>query len=121
MPLTHGNIKNTTPTNPGNQKINQGQNFTINPVIDRPTFWDTGQSTVKKQNFGLISDSHLKENQILADPSESAITEDISDKPSTSDINDLYHDKNARGGKCNSWPNPNLNYSDIGWYWKRTD
>ena len=110
---SRGIIENITPGNSGNQETDDDQILGIDPVVNRRTFQELGHNTVKKQNFGVTSDSHLKNNQILADPSESTITEDINDMRSASDMNVLQHENNTRGGKYNSWPNPSPNYPDI--------
>ena len=81
-------------------------------LIGCPIFWDKSHDTVFKQTYDLIFDSHLKDNQTLADLPEITIMEDINDMPSISDMNDLQHDNNRRGRKHNLRPTPNLNYSE---------
>ena len=64
---SHGIIKNITPANLEDQKINDGQNLKIDPVIEHPTSQDVGRSTVTEQT----SESHVKSNEVLVHPTES--------------------------------------------------
>ena len=114
-------IENNTPTNTGNQKNDDSQNLNIDLVIDHPTSWDVGQSTVTKQNSDLTSENHVKSNEKLADLTEINNTDYTNDMPCSSKTGELHNDKNTRGGKNKLRPNPNSNYSDICRYWKHAD
>ena len=110
---SRGVIENLTPANPGSQIIVDGQNLTIDPVIDYPNSRDVGHSTVTEQNSDLTSESHTEGNQVLPDPTGDTNTEYTNDTPSTSETNDLHNDHNTRGGNYNLRPDPNSNFSGI--------
>ena len=75
---------------------------TLTPVIEHPTFRDVGHSTVNGKNFDLTSESHVNGNQLLAEPTETTPnTENTSDTPFTSEVNDVQQDYNTRVGNSN--------------------
>ena len=54
----------------------------IDPVIDRPTSQDVGQSTVIEENLDLTSKSHVKTTQVQSYPTVITNSEDMNHTPS---------------------------------------
>ena len=108
-----GLIENNSLTIPGHQLTVDSQNSNIDPVIDRPTSRDVGQSTITEEIFDLLSKRHVNSTQVQTEPTEIANSEDIKDTPSTSETNNPHNDDNTGGRKNNLRPYSNANYLDV--------
>ena len=108
-----GLIENNSLTIPGHQLTVDSQNSNIDPVIDRPTSRDVGQSTITEEIFDLLSKRHVNSTQVQTEPTEIANSEDIKDTPSTSETNNPHNDDNTWGRKNNLRPYSNANYLDV--------
>ena len=54
------NIDNEVPNDTEHQKTDDSANLTLDPVVDRQTSQDVGQSTISDQISDLISENHAK-------------------------------------------------------------